>query len=50
MVSGYGDFIFEDDFEAVMAILDEDESVDEQFHRRLVLKFTKYSGAIVQFV
>ena len=31
MVSGYGDFKFADDFDAVMAILKEDESVEDQF-------------------
>ena len=31
MVSGYGDFIFADDFDTVMAILEEDESVEDQF-------------------
>ena len=31
MVSGYGDFIFADDFDAVMAILEDDESVEDQF-------------------
>ena len=31
MVSGFGDFIFADDFDVVMAILEEDESVEEQF-------------------
>ena len=31
MVSGNGDFIFSDDFDAVMAILEEGESVEEQF-------------------
>ena len=31
MVSVYGDFIFADDFDAVMGILEEDESVEEQF-------------------
>ena len=31
MVSGYGDFIFADDFDAVMPILEEDESVEELF-------------------
>ena len=31
MVSGYGDFIFADDFDVVMAILEQDESVEGQF-------------------
>ena len=31
MVSGYGDFIFVDDFDAVMAILEDDESVEDKF-------------------
>ena len=31
MVSRIGDFIFADDFDAVMAILEEDESMEEQF-------------------
>ena len=31
MVSYYGDFIFADDFDAVIAILEEDESVEGQF-------------------
>lgn len=31
MVSGYGDFIFADDFDAVMAYLEDDESMEEQF-------------------
>lgn len=31
MVSGYRDFIFADDFDAVMPILEEDESMEEQF-------------------
>ena len=31
MVSGYRDFIFADDFDAVMAILEDDESVEDQF-------------------
>ena len=31
MVSGYGHFIFADDFDVVMATLEEDESVEEQF-------------------
>ena len=31
MVSGYGDFIFADDFDAVMAISEENESVEDQF-------------------
>ena len=31
MVSGYGDFKFADDFDVVMAILEEKESVEDQF-------------------
>ena len=31
MVPYYGDFIFADDFDAVIAILEEDESVEGQF-------------------
>ena len=30
-INKHGDFIFADDFDAVMAILEEDESVEEQF-------------------
>lgn len=31
MASGNGDFIFADDFDVIMAILEEDENVEEQF-------------------
>ena len=31
MASGYGDFIFADDFDVIMAILEEDENVEDQF-------------------
>ena len=31
MASGNGDFIFADDFDMIMAILEEDENVEEQF-------------------
>ena len=31
MLCDYGDFIFADDFDAVMAILEDDESVEDQF-------------------
>ncbi|XP_067042159.1 uncharacterized protein [Acropora muricata] len=32
MASGYEDFIFEEDFDAIMAVLEEDESLECQFH------------------
>ena len=31
MASGNGDFIFADDFDVIMAILEEDKNVEEQF-------------------
>ena len=31
MTSGNEDFLFADDFDVIMAILDEDENVEEQF-------------------
>ena len=31
MVSGYGDFIFADDFDAAMAISEDNKSVEDQF-------------------
>ena len=37
MVSGYGDFIFADVFDVVIALLEEDESMEEQF-REVVQK------------
>ena len=32
MACGYEDFIFEEDFDAIMAVLEEDESLEGQFH------------------
>ena len=32
MASGYEDFIFEEDFDAIIAVLEEDESLEGQFH------------------
>ena len=32
MASGYEDFIFEEDLDVIMAVLEEDESLEGQFH------------------
>jgi len=32
MAPGYDDFIFEEDFDAIVAVLEEDESLEGQFH------------------
>ncbi|PFX12250.1 hypothetical protein AWC38_SpisGene23823 [Stylophora pistillata] len=32
MAFGIEDFIFEEDFDAIMAVLEEDENLEEQFH------------------
>lgn len=32
MASGIEDFIFKEDFDAIMAVLEEDENLEEQFH------------------
>ena len=32
MTPGYKDFTFQEDFDAIMAVLEEDESLEGQFH------------------